>query len=572
MNNTKKNANKNTNNNTNNINIQKNVFNLNKFRKLPYEYNNKTECEKQKSVWLQTNPRYQKFDQLFFTVADQQDMDKYGYLPLRYYSNPEYLKNNSIKNNLTTNYKKTIFSTKNTDKIFKLYKNIDYTSVENTFNYIFHKFKKAIFVIIRNNKLVLYLPFSNVNYKNNWYNKIYFSEEEKELLESTNDYNKLKDILQKNIIHFQNQHSNQFKHHKINFNREKWIANGCFFLNNLNQTEGELNTNVYKTLLEETLKHKKVDDCEFFINNRDFPILKTDYTEPYEHLFDSDKIKIEKEYQFKKMCPIFSKSVTEKNADIVFPNEDDIKREFGKYFTDDCTNKTHKNSRNKWLQTDWNNKKSICIFRGSATGCGATVENNVRLKAADMSLDYPDLLDAKIVKFNSRMKKFMGEPIKIANTKSYRFQLGNFITDEEKSTYKYILNLDGHVSACRLSTEMSMKCCILLADSKYSLWFKYLMKPYEHYIPVNEDLSNLIEIIQWCKEHDDECKMIAENAYVFYQKYLTKDGIMEYVKYRLNQVSSHRNVKNFLDVKHTNKTIAVIVCYRDIEKSNGKHL
>ncbi len=39
------------------------------------------------------------------------------------------------------------------------------------------------------------------------------------------------------------------------------------------------------------------------------------------------------------------------------------------------------------------------------------------------------------------------------------------LTPEEQSKYKYIINIDGHVSAFRLSLEMSMGCCILLVKS-----------------------------------------------------------------------------------------------------------
>ena len=70
---------------------------------------------------------------------------------------------------------------------------------------MFQKFKKGIFVIIRDNKLIVYLPFSNANYRNNWIKQTYFSEEEKRLLStvlSDADYQKIKPALNKSIIEF----------------------------------------------------------------------------------------------------------------------------------------------------------------------------------------------------------------------------------------------------------------------------------------------------------------------------------------------------------------------------------
>ncbi len=71
------------------------------------------------------------------------------------------------------------------------------------------------------------------------------------------------------------------------------------------------------------------------------------------------------------------------------------------------------------------------------------------------------------------------------------------LTPEEQSKYKYIINIDGHVSAFRLSLEMSMGCCILLVKSTipnetfgWKMWFSHLLKPYIHYVPVKSDLSD----------------------------------------------------------------------------------
>lgn len=291
------------------------LFDLEKFRKIKENcYNKKENCEKMKKVYFQTNPRYPKFNQMYFTAADKQDLNRYLLLPYRYYSslctkqNKSSKSNNKIvikgSKNSNSNNKlnnKNLKALPKTDifklkPLIKIYKDIDYDSITNTLNYMFNKFKKGVFVMIRDNKLALYLPFSNAYFKNNWYNKIYFSEEEKKLLQS-NDYEKIKHILNKNIIEFQKKYPEQYKFKKINFNRQEWVANGCFFRNDINQSEGDLNINIYKNMFEDFLKERKVPDIEFFINTRDFPILKKDYTEPYFHLFDSDDVPIEEEYK-----------------------------------------------------------------------------------------------------------------------------------------------------------------------------------------------------------------------------------------------------------------------------------
>ena len=54
---------------------------------------------------------------------------------------------------------------------------------------------------------------------------------------------------------------------------------------------------------------------------------------------------------------------------------------------------------------DWSKKKDIALFRGSTTGCGVTIETNMRLKLVQLSKQFPDLLmSRKITKWNNRVR------------------------------------------------------------------------------------------------------------------------------------------------------------------------
>jgi spore maturation protein CgeB len=44
---------------------------------------------------------------------------------------------------------------------------------------------------------------------------------------------------------------------------------------------------------------------------------------------------------------------------------------------------------------------------------------------------------------------------------------------------------------------------------------------------VKRDLSDLVEKAKWCIENYDKAKQIAENAYEFSKKYLTRDACYE---------------------------------------------
>ena len=429
---------------------------------------------------------------------------------------------------------------------------------------MFEKMKKGIFVIIHNNELVLFLPFSNYHYINNWYDKIYFSLEEKNLLKE-NDYERIQDKLRKNILDFMKKHPEQYpkdKKRKINLNRKKWHANNCVFRNEFPIYEGDLNVEVFKNMFLDLCKNRKIPNVQFFINYRDSPVLKKNLTEPYHHLFDSKDVKIEEKYRFKKFCPILSQSITDDYADILMPSNDDWLINSSKIFTDKCSNSYTKNKFEK-LQLDWKKKKNICVFRGSATGCGMSLDNNMRLKAAQLSLDNPKILDAGITDWKSRDKKYIGEPIKIINPKDFKFKLVDGLTRQEQSEYKYILNIEGYVSAFRLSSEMHMNSVILICQSDYKMWYSNLLVEYEHYIPVKKDLSDLIDQIKWCIKNDKKCEKIAKNSMDFQKKYLSKDALFDYIQKTMINIYLNNNLKNPLAIKKVKKNVAIIVCFRD---------
>ena len=551
------------------------LFNLNKFRKIKNNsYNNKENCLKNSKKWGKnyiTNPKFPLFDHKFFTCGDVDDFNQYGILNAMYYLSKDYSNNIKEKTNEKINQKiskkqkkeeiKQVFDFKD---YFKLYKNIDIESIINTFTYIFYKIKKGVFIIIHNNELVLYLPFSNHDYINNWFDKIYFSLEEKKLLEE-NDYHHIQDKLRKNIMQFMNEHPEQYanKKIKINFNRKKWHANNCVFRNQFPEYEGDLNIDVFKNMFVELCKNRKIPNAMFFLNYRDAPILTKKLTEPYFHLFDSKSVSIEQKFKFKKFCPILSQSITSMNADLLIPTSDDWRIHSSKYFTGSkCSNAYHPSSFNK-MELDWKKKKNICVFRGSATGCGMTLENNMRLKAAQLSLEHPKLLDAGITDWKPRDKKFIGEPIKIINPKDFNFNLVEGISMDMQSKYKYILHIDGYVSAFRLSSEMRMNSVLLICKSDYNLWYSHLMVEYEHFVPVKNDLSDLIDQIKWCLKNDKKCMQIASNAMEFYKKYLTIDGVFDYMQQLIMKIHLNMNIKNPLVLKKSKKNVAIIVCFRD---------
>lgn len=497
-----------------------------------------------------SNPRYTTFKQTHFTAGDEEQFQQY-----RDATNGNLCTSEILENNIFNNYE----FIKKWDK----YKDLPATAVINTFRYIFNKFKKGIFVKIKDNKLAVFLPFSKNKFINEWADQIQIPKLNKNLRKiykyqrywdskrlnnwnffinrQTNQKIEFKTDLEIffNYVNEQqgfNKHGGKynFKPEAIEHNISTWYANNCILRNEKPINEGDSNVSTMKNMLEQLCEQRKIPDIEFFMNRRDFPILTRDGTEAYYNLWNTPNQPLVS-HNYEKYLPILSMSVTDKYADILFPTHEDWARVQSqqpnpKFFLPNCT------SYSDEFNIDWNDKKPTAVFRGGTTGCGVTIDTNMRLKVAYISANTPPdnngikLIDAGITNWNARVRKLAGNP------KLQTIDINNMpplvkpLTRLQQSEYKYIINIDGHVSAFRLSLELSMGSVILLVESKWKMWFFDMLVPGTHYIPINADLSNLLEKIQWCRDNDEECRQIAINARQFYETYLQKDGILDYMQ------------------------------------------
>jgi hypothetical protein len=508
------------------------IYETSSFTKRKHIFDNTEECSKT-IIYKQTNPKYEKFIQLFYHAGDTEDMERYGLIYVRTLFNK--INNVNLDNNVFKDEKMDIWNKFNTNLV----------SIKNTIHYLMDKLKKGILVAIKNNKLVVFLPFSKHNYKNDFYEELYFDDNDRKMLK---EYTRTKDErllakLSNTVKYYYNK--NHLNTKEVEFDRTKWIANDCFF--NDKNYEGDQNQAIFEDFFTELCKNRKITDCIFFINLRDHPVLHRELKNSYTSIIDKP---IEEKYVHDEYCPILSVGGCVYNADIPMITQDDWKRIGKKIYPDDCKNGYIEETK----MIDWNKKYNKAVFRGSATGCNIG-EDNVRIKASKLSLKNTDLLDVGVISFNRKMKKTLGKPLQLIVPD---IKKAEFMTIDEKAKYKYILNLDGHVSAFRLGHEFSLNSVILIPDSQYYLWFFFILKPYEHYIPIKEDLSDLIEKIKWCRENDEKCKKIADNGLYFYKKYLEKDGVFDYMQYVLSKISPKS-----LDIPKNKMRIAIITLYRN---------
>jgi hypothetical protein len=94
--------------------------------------------------------------------------------------------------------------------------------------------------------------------------------------------------------------------------------------------------------------------------------------------------------------------------------------------------------------------------------------------------------------------------------------------------YKYLLVVDGTCIASSLQwTFATGSVPSLVTHPDNDWWFKRYLEPMKHYVPVNYDLSDLEDKLNWLLTYDDKAQEIAANAMQFSDYYLSS-GFQKY--------------------------------------------
>lgn len=258
--------------------------------------------------------------------------------------------------------------------------------------------------------------------------------------------------------------------------------------------------------------YKYVKNGLYVLSTRDLCLVHKRGMEPWVDVVGEERNDIG--FIPKRFLPIFNTTGGENYFDIPIPNFDDVA------YTRSLSRDPEGPEDFRDLTTLWDSKKPTAVFRGSATGCGYSPENNDRLRLAKLAQDLNDktVLDAGITRGDPVREKYIfnrDTGLGFLKIGRYNLSVAERLTKKQQSNYKYIIETEGNVSAHRVLTDMLMGSVLLMIDSEYTLWYSHLLKPYIHYIPIKKDLSNLIETITWCRTHDDLCQAIAEKSLQF---------------------------------------------------------
>ena len=407
----------------------------------------------------------------------------------------------------------------------------------NTFQYINEKFKKGCFLQFHSNELETFIPFSKQNFKNEWGDKIEIDP-------------KFKTI--SNLMKYLSEFDSTFPFDEKRIHRDvhSWYGNNGLVRFEFPLSESDNGYNMLKDMFITLTKERDIPDVDFFLNKRDFPILRNDGIESYDCFFGKNQPLLS--HSYKKYVPILSMNTTDKHMDIPIPTWDDWRfisylhdgKMFGKEFQ-------KYPSLEEFDSIQWEDKIPTIIWRGASTGRGTTVKDNIRLfyyqysEKKEKDQDGHLFIDLEFTKWNLRPRKHPDNRyIRTILKEDFDMRIGSYMTPLEQANYKYCINLPGHSCAYRLSCQLFSGSLVLSYPCENKLWFFDMLEPYVHYIPIEKEFSidDLKEKIRWCKENDEKCKEIVKNARKFAEKYLSRDGILDYLQKVLCSIAEKNSI------------------------------
>jgi hypothetical protein len=168
-----------------------------------------------------------------------------------------------------------------------------------------------------------------------------------------------------------------------------------------------------------------------------------------------------------------------------------------------------------WANSDirrtFKERKPVAIFRGSTEK--DWVKSNLTEKIAynlcSFGVLHPNYVDAKLTSIVKSSDDSLESYLEEHKVYGQKFS----IPEEDMFKYKYLIAVEGNSNPDQFPRFLASGSLVFRSHPiRGSEVFSFRAKPWVHYIPFKEDLSDLIERIQWAKDHEEEAEMIAKQA------------------------------------------------------------
>lgn len=144
--------------------------------------------------------------------------------------------------------------------------------------------------------------------------------------------------------------------------------------------------------------------------------------------------------------------------------------------------------------------------------------------------DVPEFKTRPLLKEMGDKNPSLMEIIHVSPVGGQIVSVQNYMTLEDQvRRYKFLIDIGGNGYSGRFKMLLWSGRPVLLVKRRYIEYFYKHLVPYQHYIPVKEDLSDLLEQVQWCRSHPQQASEIGANALLFAKEHFSLENILRNV-------------------------------------------
>lgn len=160
----------------------------------------------------------------------------------------------------------------------------------------------------------------------------------------------------------------------------------------------------------------------------------------------------------------------------------------------------------------WEEKKPIVFWRGGTTGMSTTGLwrdlQRIKLCAITQNSSNQHLFDVGLSGVVQLSKQDASQIEKLGYLKQ-------FVPIKLANSYKYLVDIDGNSNAWSALFQKLLSGSVVLkvaSPNNFRQWYYDDLIPWVNFVPIDSDMSDLVEKIHWLHKHDDEARKIGENG------------------------------------------------------------
>ncbi len=165
----------------------------------------------------------------------------------------------------------------------------------------------------------------------------------------------------------------------------------------------------------------------------------------------------------------------------------------------------------KNIDKPFHEKNDNLLWRGASTGNHIHGQRDLIVRKFQHHPNH--MID---IKYNELLQGY-------TNDKN-EYLLGDYKSLEQQLDYKFLISIEGNDVASNLKWMMLSNSVVLMPNPKICSWFmEDKLRPFVHYIPLNDDFSDLEDKYNWCLHNQGACEKISRNATQYIEQFMDQN-------------------------------------------------